>query len=236
MLSSDETREYYGAMARAYDENAGYHDPEGEKLRQPAKVHDRRFFKGLKVLEIACGSGYWTEVIAESAASVLATDINASMLELARRRCRLMPNVSFLQTDAYSLDNVSGDFDAAYANNWWSHMPRHLIAKFLTALHSKLKPGSVVLFRDQLPSTSGFSAKNTSAVKTVEGNRLELRLASDGKTYQVIKNYPTMNELQVIVSGVARNVSYREAQGAWSLKYNLNPGRPHVLRSTRRRG
>ena len=41
-------------------------------------------FAGAKVFEVACGTGYWTEVLARSAASVFATDINDEVLAVAR--------------------------------------------------------------------------------------------------------------------------------------------------------
>ena len=173
------------------------------------------------MLEIACGTGYWTEVIGGVAASVLATDINASMLELARKRCSHLPGVRFQQADAYSLEGVSGDFDAAFANCWWSHIPTLMITKFLAALPSKLESGSIVLFVDQLPTDSGLSAKNAKGHKVADGNRLELRLAPDGKTYEVIKNYPTARELQQLLAGVARDVFYQEQRGVWSITYKL---------------
>ncbi len=222
MTLQDKVTKYYMAMASVYDQNTGYYDPDSEQLRESAKARYREQFKGRRVLEIACGSGYWTEVIGQVAASVLATDINLSMLVLAKERCSYLPNVMFFHADAYSLDGVTSDFDAAFANFWWSHMPKSLIPVFLATLHSKLKPGSIVLFVDQLLVDVGFCAKNTKALKFVDGNRLELRFTPGGKTYDVVKNFPTKQELQGYLSGVAQNVSYQEDTGIWSLIYQTS--------------
>jgi ubiquinone/menaquinone biosynthesis C-methylase UbiE len=221
LLNEREVAKFYDAMAPAYDDIAGYHDPEGERLREPIMAHHRQLFQGHRVLEIACGTGYWTEVLGEVAASVLATDINKSVLELARERCRHLPNVTFRAADAYSLDGVSGEFDAAFANCWWSHMPRSRIGQFLCALHSKLKSGSVVLFVDLLPTRSGLSAKNTKGLKFADGNRLELRLAPDGKAYEIIKNYPTKHEIGELLADRATELVYREELGVWSVIYKV---------------
>jgi ubiquinone/menaquinone biosynthesis C-methylase UbiE len=40
----------------------------------------------LEVVELACGTGYWTELLASSAAWVFATDINEEVLTLTRAK------------------------------------------------------------------------------------------------------------------------------------------------------
>ena len=74
MTTPDSLAGYYARRAKEYERI--YAKPERQtdlaKLRsilQPA-------FAGANVLELACGTGYWTAVMATSAASVLATDIN----------------------------------------------------------------------------------------------------------------------------------------------------------------
>jgi demethylmenaquinone methyltransferase/2-methoxy-6-polyprenyl-1,4-benzoquinol methylase len=219
MSRIDEIKNYYASVAPVYNEIAGYKEAESEKLRDPAKARYYKLFKERRVLEIACGSGYWTEVIGQVAKSVLATDFNHAMLALAANRCCRLPNVKFLKADAYSLDGVPGDFDATFANCWWSHIPRKMIPVFLATLHNKLKPGSLVLFVDQLPDTSGFCATNTKSVKITDEDRLELRSAPDGKTYEIVKNLPTHQEIREHLAGRAQDISYLEEQGVWSVMY-----------------
>ena len=126
----DDVSRYYDARAPFYDETAGYTNPETERLRAPMKARCRETFAGHAVLEIACGTGYWTEVVAQSAGSVLATDINPSVISRATDRCGHRRNVRFQTADAFTLDGVAAGFTAAFAFYWWSHVPRERIAAF----------------------------------------------------------------------------------------------------------
>src|SRR5207247_4945398 len=88
-------------------------------------------FASRDVLEIACGTGYWTPLISESARSILATDINEEVLEIARHKAYPKHNVEFKIADAYTLANVTGRFAAGFAGFWWSHIPKQRLSHFL---------------------------------------------------------------------------------------------------------
>jgi protein-L-isoaspartate O-methyltransferase len=210
------TSEYYAARASVYDETAGYTNPEAEQLRVPIKARYREMFAGHAVLEIACGTGYWTPTVAEVARSVLAIDINASLSSRARDRCKHLSNVEFRIADAYTLDGVPTGYSAAFAHWWWSHVPVERLGAFLNALHSRLLPGAFVLFVDQLPY--GGHVRRTDE----NGNTVEQRSLPDGRVFEIVKNFPTEESIRNALAGIADNIQYveRPDEKSWNVTYN----------------
>jgi demethylmenaquinone methyltransferase/2-methoxy-6-polyprenyl-1,4-benzoquinol methylase len=217
MDSAEELRQYYAARASVYDETAGYTDPESERLRGPIKARMREIFRGLDVLEIACGTGYWTEVVAEAAMSVNATDIHPELIAATEKRCRRLGNVTCLTADAYSLEGVRSGFTGAFAVWWFSHVPKAQLGAFLSALHDKLAPGAVVLFRDQL--------RYDHPARRIDenGDTVEQRTLSDGREFEVVKNFPTREDVTAALSGIAEDVQYTErpAERSWEVVYRV---------------
>lgn len=218
MREIDAIKKYYADRAVNYDDTAGYTNAQSNKLRKGMKIQYQRFFKGHKVLEIACGTGYWTKVVAETAHSVMATDINRTMLSIARKRLANYKNVKFSITDAYKLDRIPGGFSAAFSHWWWSHMPKSKIKIFLINLHKKLQPGARALFTDHLP---GYTHKKVKVINNKSGDRLEERLLANGEKCYVIKNFPTKKEIYSYLSGIARNIKFKKYRGRWELTYNI---------------
>jgi SAM-dependent methyltransferase len=211
----DQVRDYYAECAKNYDSIAGYKDPVAEELRSPIKIGFQHFFEQCDVLEIACGTGYWTEVVAATANSVLAIDVNSEMIELASQRLRHTKNVNCQVADAYSLENIPGRFTAGFAHWWWSHIPVARIKTFLTGFHSKLMPGAQVLFADQLPYPAPDRRHDN------EGNMRERRISPSGRCFEIIKNFPTEDKLRRYLQDIAVQVEYQEypEQAYWTLSY-----------------
>jgi ubiquinone/menaquinone biosynthesis C-methylase UbiE len=218
MSLTDDVIKYYAERAPVYDETAGYTDPVSEKLREPIKKRFQEIFRGRNVLEIACGSGYWTTVIGEAAESILAIDNNRSLLEQAKERCRKQPNIRFQIADAYTLEGVPEGFDAAFGHGWWSHIPKMNIKSFLTALHRKLVPGALVLFNDQLPY-GGFYRKQDG-----DGNTLEQRILPNARSFMIVKNFPDEQEITNALSGFADDIQYTRLpiEDHWEVVYRTN--------------
>lgn len=216
---ADKVKDYYAARAPVYDETAGYEDHAAEQLRGPIKTRYQEWLRGHRVLELACGTGYWTEVICKTAESVLATDVNPSMISIARKRLAWARNVRFQVADAYSLGGVEGGFSAAFAIWWWSHVPKGLLSRFLDALHSKLQVGAFVFFVDQLPDA--YVAKNRR--QNEAGDLVEERTLPDGSKFQVVKNFPTEQEILNLLVDRATGILYHEypEEHSWNLSYTV---------------
>src|SRR5690242_5677070 len=137
---------YYSKRAaeyeRIYDKPERQHELEWLRHRIP------EILRGRKVLEVACGTGYWTQFIAREAAHVYACDINDAVLDIAREKPVAPGKATFARGDAITLEGVPEGCDAAFAGFWWSHVKKAEVAKFVANLASKLASGSVVAILD----------------------------------------------------------------------------------------
>ncbi|MBB3180895.1 class I SAM-dependent methyltransferase [Variovorax sp. Sphag1AA] len=174
-------------------------------------------FAGRLVLEIACGTGYWTQFFAPNANKVVALDAAEETLTIARHR--VPPGkVEFIQGDAYELPARTESFDAAFAGFWWSHIPLERIDQFLRGLHRALEPGATVVFVDNRfvqGSSTPISERDD------DGNTYQYRSLSDGSKHRVLKNFPSREELLSLVGPYASSAAYREWDYFWALEYTL---------------
>ena len=214
--------DYYARRAGEYEKI--FAKPE----RQPDLTSLRTLLPGLfagrDVLEIACGTGYWTPLISGTARSILATDINEEVLEVARHKIYPNRNVEFKIADAYTLANVAGRFSAGFAGFWWSHIPKERLSRFLECFHSKLCPGALVVFLDN----NYVEGSNTPIARSDrEGNTFQKRKLEDGTEFEVMKNFPTETELRASVNTAAENIEVTQLKYYWCFRYyrlsDLNP-------------
>src|SRR5882724_5430862 len=142
-----------GSMVRYYAERAAeyeriYAKPERQDDLRQLRGFVERTFAGAHVLEIACGTGYWTEIVARSAASVMATDINEEVLAIAWSKPIDKKKISIHRADAYALTPGPERFTGGLAVFWWSHVPKARLCEFLRGFHRVLAPGARVVFID----------------------------------------------------------------------------------------
>src|SRR5262252_2575262 len=88
---------YYATRAPYYDDV--YDKPERRNDLAFLKRHLPSRFAGQSVIEVACGTGYWTQYIAPVASRLVATDALAEPLDFAKQRPGV-ERVQFLQADA----------------------------------------------------------------------------------------------------------------------------------------
>ena len=214
--TSPDIKTYYGRRAAEYDQI--YLRPE----RQPAlRALQRRVtaaLNGTRILEVACGTGYWTRLLAPAARAVLATDINQEMLRIARTRCQPYPEVEFQLMDGYNLEATLGSFDGAFLGFWWSHIPKRDISRFLASLHARLEDRARVVILDNL-----YVAGNSTPVSRtdVDGNTFQERKLADGSSYEVLKNFPDAGEISAAVSGSSGDFIYENHDFYWFAQYEF---------------
>ena len=207
---------YYGARAGEYDATVKYWNPRAAAGVEDIKSRYRAALKGQDVLEIACGTGFWTEVAVSTAHSVVATDRDPTLVSIVRHKLSSAANLRCQVADAYALETVTGPFTAAFAQFWWSHIPKSKIRSFLAVLHTKLSRGALVLFSDDWPYKHEGTRRFDAA-----GNLLEDRLLRNGDRFEIIKNFPTEFELRTVLKGFADELTYVQcpAYGYWMLSY-----------------
>lgn len=193
--------EYYARRAAEYERV--YSKPERQADLQTLKEFLSGAFAHERVLEIASGTGFWTQFIAKSATAVLATDYTADVIDLARQKDYGACRVRFAEADAYSLDTVSGDFTAGFHGFWWSHVPKTRIRPFLSAFHSRLPDGAkIVMIDNQYVHGSSTPISRRDA----EGNTYQLRRLEDGSEHEVLKNFPSDEDIVSSLDGFAKGV------------------------------
>src|ERR1051325_5111728 len=116
--------QYYGRRALEYDQMWQRDDPVRQAEQTAIAQALKECFQKRRVLEVACGTGFWAVFVAEVAAKVCAIDAALKMLALAVAKKFPPQRVEFRLGDAYALEKVPGDFDAGLANFWFSHIAK----------------------------------------------------------------------------------------------------------------
>jgi hypothetical protein len=80
-----------------------------------------------------------------------------------------------------------------------------------------LKPGGFVLFVDQLPYSRQVLRQDD------QGNTIEKRSLPDGRSFEIVKNFPTEEDVQKTLVGIADNIKYieRPDEKSWNVIYNV---------------
>lgn len=207
----------YYAQRAAYYERV-YHKPERQPDLRAMEAWIGAPFAGRRVLELACGTGWWTAHGARAAQSWLATDINPATLAVAR--AKPMPgSVRFAELDAYTLAGLDGErFDATFAGCWWSHVPLALLPAWLETLHSKLEPGARVVFLD-----NSFVQTSSTPItrRDADGNTYQQRVLDDGSVHEVLKNFPSRDEACARLGARASACEWIAHEHYWILSYRL---------------
>jgi len=97
------------------------------------------------ILEIGCGTGEFSRLLARRAKGVLAIDLSPQMIRLARENSKLYPNIDFVTGDVMTYHLPDNQFDCIATLTTIHHLPTETI---LRKIRKALKPGGIFICLD----------------------------------------------------------------------------------------
>lgn len=204
---SDMVASYYSSKASAYHEDSGYGSASG--IDSELTEYLKQAYEGRRVLEIACGTGYWTRQVAETACEITGMDASRGMLAEAERLNSCSANTAFTHSNAFHLADIPSGYTGAFSVLWWCHIPLGRIREFLNILHSKLLPGARVIHVCQLHDSDKKEHERDS-----RGNTLAKRFIGD-RPVGIVKNIPDESFLRELLKDSAGSIDYYSSDSWW---------------------
>jgi demethylmenaquinone methyltransferase/2-methoxy-6-polyprenyl-1,4-benzoquinol methylase len=191
---------YYRAVASEYEDHAIEVPGQDELLSAIDSFRPTG-----DVLELACGSGIWTETLLRSATTVTAVDGAPEMLARAQTRVGSGAPVRFVEADLFSW-KAERRYDAVFFGFWISHVPEEKFASFWSLVAEALEPGGHVFFFDDNHRTE------TELIEGVNSTVVQRRL-NDGTPFRVIKVPYEPADLEQRLRDLQWNISVTETAG-----------------------
>ena len=177
-----EQRDYYEARAPEYDDSytrTGLHD-RGEEVNRSWRADVGRLERMFDeapiagdVVELAGGTGYWTDRLVGRCRSLCVIDGSNAMLDLNRERLgQHAASIDYRVADLFEWQPDRA-WDACVFTFWLSHVPDARVASFLNTVATSLRPGGAVYFVDK-------AAGDDTAPERVE------RSLEDGRRFTII--------------------------------------------------
>ena len=208
-------RRYYRARAPEYDawwHRVGRYDrgPDAN-ARWFAEVADleqalSRLGPRGDILELACGTGLWTSVLASHARHLTAVDAAPEMIE--RNKARVGgAAVEYVEADLFEWQPRAGAYDLCFFAFWLSHVPESRFDAFWSLVDTALRPDGRVFFIDSARSQLSTASDHLLAPKDQEAT---LRRLDDGREFCIVKRFYTPGWLQSRLSELGWRVQVHQ--------------------------
>ena len=219
----DEQIAYYRARVPEFDEwyeRKGFNDfgeqwnavwfAELESMVREIEVFEPRG----RVLDLACGTGWWTKELARFSSEVVAVDSSPEALEAASSRA---PSARFVHADLFEWE-PDDTYDVVFFAFWLSHVPVDRFDEFWAKVDRALSSGGRVFFIDnlgrELPSVDGERAFWK---RELQPDGVVVRTLNDGSVYRIVKHYYAPGELEGRLSRLGWDVRVRNTE--WFFYY-----------------
>jgi ubiquinone/menaquinone biosynthesis C-methylase UbiE len=218
---SEDIVKYYKDRAKEYEEVYQWRDKNRQQEQDLMSIQMTTFLSGTDVIDVGCGTGYWTQRISKTTKSIVGIDINQAVLDIAVSKNYSCPT-EFKLMDAYKLEFPERKFTGAVASFWLSHISKENITKWLEQLHRILKPEARVFVADNtfIEGIGGDLIR-----KADDPNTYKLRTLNDGSKHLIVKNYFTEDELVELFSPYEKHFTYENVflgKCFWWVKYSVH--------------
>jgi len=209
--------QYYSKRAHEYEQIYYRDDPIRQGEQKKIAEEMKKIFYNKNVLEVACGTGFWTVFLSETANKIVAIDNSKEVLEIAQSKSYKC-TVSFQKSDAYNIPFSVCSFEGGVANFWFFHIPKDKIKLFLSGFHKVLSNKAIVFIVDNVfnESIGGKLIRSKS-----DDNTYKIRVLKNGDKYKIIKNYYSKEELLNIFSGYGNLLNIYYGNCFWYICYEL---------------
>ena len=135
-----------------------------------------------RVLELACGTGLWTQHLVRLAQSVTAVDASHEVIAINRKRTGAA-SVRYIEANIFDWQPDT-QYDVVFFSFWLSHVPPERFAEFWELVQSCLVPGGQVFLIDGL-----YNEASTAIDHRLQGKEAVTikRRLNDGSEYQLVK-------------------------------------------------
>ena len=204
---------YYKDRAKEYEKI--YSKPERQSDLLLAGQILQEVFRDKEVLEIACGTGYWTDKISKTAHSILATDINDTVIEVAKLKEYSPAKVNFQIADIFNFADTN-KHESLFGGFIWSHIKLQDLNDFIDITNRLVKRDSTIVFMDNnYVEGSNLPVTGTDNL----GNTYQTRTLNNRTTHKVLKNFPTEIFIQQLLKDRATDINFINLQYYWILEY-----------------
>jgi demethylmenaquinone methyltransferase/2-methoxy-6-polyprenyl-1,4-benzoquinol methylase len=195
-----EQRDYYSARAGEYEDwwfRRGRYDHDvavnARWFADVARAEQAlaRFAPAGRVLELACGTGLWTEKLAGRADALTAVDASAEVLALAQGKVPAA-NVEWVRADVFAWEPAQR-YDVCFFSFWLSHVPGELAGRFWAKVARALAPGGRAFLIDSAVSERATARDHQ---RPRPGEHREARRLEDGREFRIVKHWFDARSLQ----------------------------------------
>lgn len=212
----EEQRDYYRARAPEYDawflRQGRYDRGEAHKAEWMAEVGRLEgaladFAPTGDILELACGTGWWTERLSAYGSSLTALDAAPEVIALNKKR---LPSkrITYLQADLFSWQ-PERTFDTVFFSFWLSHVPPERFGEFWSTVRRSLKPGGRVFFID-----SSYTPEATAGDHLLRPPEAvsETRRLDDGRGFEIVKVFYEPERLEAQLGALGWRAEVRQTE------------------------